>query len=42
VQNLEITYWVAKGIGMVKGDGYIQFLEKSLTVELVETNLTGP
>lgn len=34
-----ITYWVAKGIGMVKGIGYLNILGQSLDIELVETNL---
>lgn len=39
-QQLEITYWVAKGIGMVKGEGYLQMYGQQLTIELLETNLT--
>lgn len=39
-QTMTITYWVAKGIGMVKGVGYLQFFGQPLTIELVNTNLT--
>lgn len=39
--SIDITYWVAKGIGMVKGEGQYNILGQPLTIELVETNLTN-
>ena len=35
-----ITYWVAEGIGMIKGTGQYQVLGESLNIELVSTNLS--
>ena len=34
-----ITYWVAKGVGMIKGTGQFTMLGQPLQVELIETNL---
>ncbi|MCB9481584.1 MAG: hypothetical protein H6681_02445 [Desulfobacteraceae bacterium] len=39
MDNITITYWVARGIGMIKGYGYLQILGHSIDIELVETNL---
>jgi hypothetical protein len=38
-QQVTATYWVAKGIGMIKGSGHYQMFGKPLDIELVETNL---
>lgn len=38
-EQVTMTYWVAKGIGMIKGSGQYQMLGKPLDIELVETNL---
>jgi hypothetical protein len=38
-QPYQITYWVAKGVGMIKGIGQYQLLGSPLTIELAETNL---
>lgn len=35
----EIVYWVAKGIGMIKGSGQFNIMGEPLEIELVETNL---
>jgi len=37
--RITITYWVAKGIGMIRATGYHKFMEKNLDIELLETNL---
>ncbi len=39
VASAEITYWVAKGIGMIKGIGEFEILGNPLPVELIDTNL---
>ncbi|MBU0996329.1 MAG: hypothetical protein KJ737_27840 [Proteobacteria bacterium] len=39
-QETELTYWVAKGIGMIKGVGQFSVMGEPLEIELVETNLT--
>jgi hypothetical protein len=38
-QETTITYWVAKGIGMVKGIGQYSILGEQLSIELTGTNL---
>lgn len=38
--DANIIYWVAKGIGMIKGEGQFSILGEPLDVELVETNLS--
>ena len=38
--DADIIYWVAKGIGMIKGEGQFSILGQPLSVELVETNLS--
>jgi hypothetical protein len=38
-EQVTMTYWVAKGIGMIKGRGQFQMFGKPLDIELVETNL---
>ncbi len=35
-----ITYWVAKGVGMVKGVGQYTIMGQQMTIELVGTNLS--
>jgi len=35
----KITFWVAKGLGMVKGEGQYTIMGQSLNIELVESNL---
>jgi len=37
--SISITYWVAKGIGMIKGIGQYQMMGQPLTIELIDTNL---
>ena len=37
-----ITYWVAKGVGMVKGYGQYRFLGQTLLIELKSTTITIP
>lgn len=37
-----VTYWVAQGVGMVKGVGQFQFMGNPLTIELKSTTLTLP
>ncbi len=37
-----ITYWVAKGVGMVKGVGQYRFLGKPLSIELKRTAIALP
>ncbi len=39
MDTLTITYWVAKGVGMVKGFGYLKIMNQQLDIELIETNL---
>jgi hypothetical protein len=40
---ITMTYWVAKGIGMIKGIGQYPVLNRTdLVIELVETNLATP
>ena len=36
---IKITYWVAKGIGMIKGVGFFNALGTKVDIELLETNL---
>ena len=38
-EDFSMTYWVAEGIGMIKGSGQYQILGEPLDIELVETNL---
>lgn len=38
-QNMSVIYWVAKGVGMIRGEAYLNFLGNALTVDLVDTNL---
>ncbi|MCD4722723.1 MAG: hypothetical protein K8S13_23130 [Desulfobacula sp.] len=38
-QDMTIIYWVAKGIGMVKGMGQYSILGEQLSIELTGTNL---
>lgn len=38
-QSGEITYWVAKGVGMIKGIGQFDVLGNPLEIELVSTNI---
>jgi hypothetical protein len=40
MEQSDILYWVAKGIGMIKGVGQFDFLGEALTIELVQTNLS--
>lgn len=40
VTPAELTYWVAEGVGMVKGIGQFQVYGQPLTIELLETNLS--
>jgi hypothetical protein len=42
VQNIFITYWVAKGVGIVHSEGEFQLLDTPLVIDLVETNLVAP
>ena len=37
--NVDMIYWVAKGIGMIKGLGQFDFNGEPLTIELVDSNL---
>jgi len=37
--NVEMIYWVAKGIGMIKGTGQYNFSGEELSIELVDSNL---
>lgn len=37
--SVEMLYWVAKGIGMVKGTGQYNFSGEELSIELVDSNL---
>jgi hypothetical protein len=39
-KDVEIRYWVARGIGMLKSIGHFSFLGEPLTLELTGTNLT--
>ncbi len=39
MESVTIKYWVAKGIGMIRGYGYFNLLGEQLDVELVQTNL---
>ena len=38
-ENIDMTYWVAKGIGMIKGVGQFDFNGQALMIELVDSNL---
>lgn len=38
-ESIRVTYWVAEGIGMIKGSGQYQILGTPLALELIETNL---
>ena len=38
-EECTITYWVAKGVGIIKSFGEFTFLDEPLTLELIETNL---
>lgn len=38
----EIQYWVARGVGMVKGIGQFEILGEPLTIELIGTNVPEP
>lgn len=41
-KEVTMTYWVAKGIGMIKGIGQFPILDRTdLVVELLETNLSA-
>ncbi|MBI9092163.1 MAG: hypothetical protein JEZ12_23365 [Desulfobacterium sp.] len=37
--EMEVVYWVAKGVGMIKGIGQYQYGGMPLTIELKDTNL---
>jgi hypothetical protein len=37
--SLPVRYWVAKGVGMIKGEGPYRIMGQSVAVELLETNL---
>lgn len=37
---MTIKYWVAEGIGMIKGIGQYQLLGQPLSIDLVSTNLS--
>jgi len=39
MDTVTITYWVAKGVGMIKGVGFFDILGQRVDVELIETNL---
>jgi hypothetical protein len=39
LKDATLTYWVAKGIGMVNGIGQYELMGEPLTIELIETNL---
>ena len=39
-ESVTIKYWLAKGIGMIKGVGQYQILGDPLEIELISTNLT--
>ncbi|MDD1744857.1 MAG: hypothetical protein LUQ20_03470 [Candidatus Methanoperedens sp.] len=38
-QNVTIKYWVAQGVGMIRGEGRFSFGGKPLVIKLVSTNL---
>ncbi|MBI5098212.1 MAG: hypothetical protein HZB30_03100 [Nitrospirae bacterium] len=38
-QNVTIRYWVAQGVGMIRGEGQFSFGGNPLVIELVSTNL---
>ena len=40
VTPVTIVYWVAKGVGMIRGVGQYRVMGQDLTVELVDTNLS--
>jgi hypothetical protein len=39
LEEVDIIYWVAKGVGMVKGINQYQLFGEPLTIELIESNL---
>ncbi|PIE67647.1 MAG: hypothetical protein CSA23_02395 [Deltaproteobacteria bacterium] len=39
-EDVEVHYWVARGIGMIKSIGHFSFMGEPLTLELTGTNLT--
>ncbi len=40
-EEVSMTYWLAKGIGMIKGSGQFQLYGEPLTIELIDTNLAS-
>ena len=42
VQPARLTYWVARGVGMVKGVGQYHFMGNPLVIELVDSSLELP
>lgn len=38
-ESIEMHYWVAKGVGMIKGSGQYNFSGKELNIELIDSNL---
>ena len=38
-QTVDMIYWVAEGIGMIKGSGQFDFNGQPLTIELIDSNL---